>query len=478
MVNVCRATVAGENVGADGRCSGAAQIYLGEATFVAGARPDVGLAFPTYPRYVRGGWGFMVLTNMLPSQGNGTYTLYVHAIDRELHSVQLGARVMTCNNEQATRPFGAIDTPAQGGTASGSAYLNFGWALTPLPKTIPINGSTIAVLVDGAAVGNVTYNNFRSDIATLFPGYNNTNGAVGFRVIDTTALTDGLHTISWVVSDDQGSSEGIGSRYFNVANSSGALTAAGHAVGAFDSAVAAAVAETPFDRSPVLARRGWDPDGAWRSYVPGRSGSTLVRTEEIGRVELRLGLAGDVAGYLRVGERLEPLPVGSQFDAATGTFTWAPGVGYIGSYDLTFVRRADVGPAARKDVRIVLHAKGSGFVGPQVVIDSPAQQADVAQPFLLAGWAVDLSALDDSGVTGIHAWAYPLAGGPPVFLGAAAYGGVRDDVAAVHGDRARESGYGLLVQGLTPGNYDLAVFAWSTELADFAPAQVVRVTVR
>jgi hypothetical protein len=477
-VNICRAPVAPESVGADGRCSGAAQIYLGEATFVAGARPDVGIAFPTYPRYVRGGWGFMVLTNMLPGQGNGTYTLYVHAIDRELHSVQLGARVMTCTNAQATRPFGAIDTPSQGGTASGSNYLNFGWALTPQPKTIPTNGSTISVLIDGAAVGTVTYNNFRSDIATLFPGYNNTNGAVGFRAIDTTLLTDGLHTISWVVSDNQGSSEGIGSRYFNVANSSGSLTAADGSTGAFDSAMAAAVAESSIDSSPILARRGWDPEGAWRAYAPGRSGRTLIRAEEIGRVELRLGLTGDVAGYLRVGESLEPLPVGSQLDATTGTFTWAPGVGYIGSYDVAFVRRANGRPIARKDVRIVLHAKGSGFVGPQVVIDTPTSQADVAQPFLLGGWATDLSALDDSGVTGIHAWAYPLAGGPPVFLGAGAYGGVRDDVAAVHGDRARESGFGLMVQGLTPGNYDLAVFAWSTELVDFAPAKVVRVTVR
>jgi hypothetical protein len=34
------------------------------------------------------------------------------------------------------------------------------------------------------------------------------------------------------------------------------------------------------------------------------------------------------------------------------------------------------------------------------------------------------------------------------------------------------------VQGLTPGNYDIAVFAWSTERAGFVPAQVVRLTVR
>jgi hypothetical protein len=477
-VNVCRNPVAGEPMINDSRCSGAMQIFLGEAVFVAGARPDVAQTFPTHPRYVRGGWGFMVLTNMLPNQGNGTFTLQVHLADREGRSIGIGARVMTCNNAQATRPFGAIDTPIQGGTASGSSYINFGWALTPMPKSIPLNGSTISVYVDGASVGTVTYNNYRSDIATLFPGYANSNGAIGYRIIDTTALADGLHTISWVVTDNQGSSEGIGSRYFDVANSTGSMTAADGATAAFNDSSAVAVSEAALDQSPVLARRGWDAEAPWRSFAPGRSGRTLIRAEEIGRVELRLGWEGDVAGYSRVGETLTPLPVGAQLDPHTGTFTWAPGVGFVGNYDLSFVRLVNGQPAARKDVRIVLYPKGSGFVGPQTVIDTPTADADVAQPFVVAGWATDLSATEDTGVAGVHAWAYPLGGGPPIFLGAGAYGGVRDDVAAVHGDRARESGFGLLVQGLTPGTYDLAVFAWSTELADFAPAKVVRVTVR
>jgi hypothetical protein len=56
--------------------------------------------------------------------------------------------------------------------------------------------------------------------------------------------------------------------------------------------------------------------------------------------------------------------------------------------------------------------------------------------------------------------------------------GARPDVAAVHGDQFRESAYGLAVQGLVPGNYDLAVFAWSRVSGGFAPARVVRVTVR
>ncbi len=168
----------------------------------------------------------MVLTNMLPNQGNGTYVFQMWAQDREGHNVVLGTRTMTCANATATLPFGAIDTPEQGGVASGGAYVNFGWALTPLPKTIPTDGSTISVLVDGVAIGTASYNNLRPDIASLFPGLNNSNGAIGFRVLDTTTLTNGTHTISWVVSDNQGATEGIGSRFFTVSNGTGSLTTA------------------------------------------------------------------------------------------------------------------------------------------------------------------------------------------------------------------------------------------------------------
>ena len=42
----------------------------------------------------------MVLTNMLPSQGNGTYVFHVWAQDREGHAVLLGTRTMTCANAQ------------------------------------------------------------------------------------------------------------------------------------------------------------------------------------------------------------------------------------------------------------------------------------------------------------------------------------------------------------------------------------------
>jgi hypothetical protein len=477
-VSICRLPFPQfEAPGPNPHCGGRADVFVGFAVRIDGARPDVQSAFPGYPLNTKGGWGFMILTNMLPLEGNSMYTFLVWAYDREGSATRLGVRTIFCENRSATKPFGAIDTPEQGGTASGSAYVNFGWALTQFPKTIPVDGSTITVLVDGTPVGNATYNNYRPDIATLFPGRNNSNGAVGYRLIDTTLLENGVHTISWVVTDDQGATEGIGSRFFTVSNGAGALTTAG---GSAVTAAARSVAALPAPRGAVLGRRGFDLSAPWTSFAVGTDGRAVIRGEELDRFELALGgRPGErYTGFLRVGDNLAPLPAGSQLDPSTGAFTWAPGVGFVGTYDLVFLRARHERVFARQDVRIVLHPRGSGRVGPQVAIDVPRAQQDVAQPFAIGGWATDVSAAEGTGIDIVQVWAYPLAGGPPVFLGAASYGAPRPDVAAVHGERFRNSGFGLVVQGLPQGGYDLAVFAWSTGKGDFAPAKVVRLTVR
>jgi Tol biopolymer transport system component len=469
-VSICRAASDVEVAPIDPNCGGAAEIFVGFAVFIDGARPDVAATFPTAPLFTRAGWGFMVLTNMLPGQGNGTYRFTMRAQDREGNWAVLGTRTMTCANASATLPFGTLDTPEQGGLASGPAFPSFGWALTPLPKRIPINGLTIRVLVDGVDVGPADYNHFRPDIQALFPGLNNSNAAVGFRILDTTAMTNGLHTIEWVVTDDQGAREGLGSRFFAVSNGAGAVTAAASATSASD------VDRAALDTTPLAGRRGWDLEAPFGLFGAGANGITVVRSEEVNRVELQLG-DGDITGYLRTFAGLAPLPIGSRLDPATNIFTWAPGVGFVGRYDFVFVQSAHGRAVSRREVRIVLHPKGSGSVGPQVVIDVPSSNAAVREPFMVAGWAVDLGAAEGTGVTTLHAWAYPTAGGAPIFLGATAYGGARPDVAAVHGDRFKPSGFGLTVHGLPAGDYDLALFAWSSESVGFVAPATVRVRV-
>jgi hypothetical protein len=490
MVAVCRAAFGSEVAPIDPNCGGFAQIFIGFAVFIDGARPDVAGSFPTLPRNTRAGWGFMVLTNMLPNQGNGTYVFQMWAHDREGRATVIGTRTMTCNNAAAIRPFGAIDTPTQGGVASGAAFVNFGWALAGQPaasgRQIPIDGSTITVIVDGVAVGHPSYNHVRPDIEGLFPGYYNTTGgrgAIGFRMLDTTTMTNGTHTIAWTVSDNLGAGEGIGSRFFTVSN--GSSLVANQGIGEYIGWAAPPpsvqrLASLAADTTSLNVRRGWVLDAAYRSHHVDVDGRILIHSEEVNRVEIAFepGLGERYSGYLRAGDDLAPLPIGSHLDAATGVFTWAPGVGFVGSYDLVFVRSAGGKPVARHEVRVALHPKRTGATGSQVVIDTPAFQQDVAQPFTLAGWAADLDARAGTGIATLHAWAYPLAGGPPIFLGVARYGGARQDVAAAHGDQFEASGFGVAVQGLTPGNYDLAVFPWSLGRADFLPAKVVRVTVR
>ena len=199
--------------------------YIGDAVFVEGSRPDVEHAYPGYPMNYRAGWGYMLLTNFLPNGGNGTYTLHAIATDLEGNQTTLGTKTIHCDNANAVKPFGAIDTPTQGGAASGCGFINWGWVLTPQPNAIPTDGSTINVWVDDVNLGNPTYNVYRHDIADLFPGYANSDGAAGYFSFDTTIYADGVHTIYWTATDSGGNTDGIGSRYFTINNCDGSSKA-------------------------------------------------------------------------------------------------------------------------------------------------------------------------------------------------------------------------------------------------------------
>ena len=111
-----------------------------------------------------------------------------------------------------------------------------------------------------------------------------------------------------------------------------------------------------------------------------------------------------------------------------------------------------------------------------LVIDTPRDAMSVRQPFSVAGWALDLGATDN-GIDLVHVWAYPATGAPPIFVGAAPVNAGRPDVAGIFGARHASSGYGLLVRGLAPGGYMLAVFGHSSYGAGFAISGAVNVRV-
>jgi Domain of unknown function DUF11 len=320
-VDIFRERVAGETT------TGLA--FIGTATFSVDSRPDVAASSPLSPFQYRGGWGYQLLTNALPNAagsgapGNGTYVLHAIAFDKAGLNRDLGSKTITVDNADATKPFGTIDTPTQGGTISGTDSVNFGWALTPQPGMIPIDGSSMLVVIDGVFVGHPTYNQPRSDIATLFPGYANSNGAIGFFHVNTTGLANGVHTISWSVFDNLGRGEGLGSRYFNVLNGSGSV-----GIAAPQDSI-----EQPAASEGVRVRHGLNRDRSTEPVVKNADGGYSVRMEEVGLIELHLGAAG---GNMLIEGEPQALPTGSTLKG--GVFYWQPGPGFVGEYTMQFTR--------------------------------------------------------------------------------------------------------------------------------------------
>jgi|GEM_PF-552795 len=327
-------------------------IYVGDTLFVEGARPDIESEYPTYPFSYRGGWGYMMLTNFLPDGGNGTFKIHAIATDMGGHQVTLGTKTIICDNANAVKPFGAIDTPTQGGTASGSDYVNFGWALTPLPNTIPIDGSTLQVWVDGVSLGHPIYNQYREDIATLFPNYSNSNGAVGYFHLDTTLYGNGVHTIAWSAEDDAGNADGIGSRYFSILNSE--TTAASQKAAVFNvqpSMFNVNPGRTPVnDYPPVWIKTGYNPNAEPFVIYPDDEGIITIEIKELERLEIHL-----FEPTLNVEPRTlntSWLPIGSTLDRERGVFCWQPGPGFIGDYCFVFIRKEQNGEISQINLNV------------------------------------------------------------------------------------------------------------------------------
>ena len=296
---------------------------------------------------------------MLPNQGNGTFTFHMWAFDQEGQGGPLGSRTVVAQNSGATEPFGAIDTPGQGETISGANYANFGWVLSRTRRADPPGGGAVFVFIDGVAVGSPSGWARRADLSALFPSYPGINTALGVFSFNTLSLANGLHTIVWVVTDNAGVTGGVGSRFFSVFNAGNALTAsAGTAMRPAGPDLGRRVDELGGRTvaGAVGVRDGFTLTAPLRNAGLGIDGMRRVSAVERDRVEIRIDPSGqakgDYAGYLVVDDQLRELPNGSSFDPSRGAFYWQPGLGYVGNYDLLFVRKGADGVQERIPVRV------------------------------------------------------------------------------------------------------------------------------
>ncbi|MCP5053145.1 MAG: hypothetical protein GY940_38615, partial [bacterium] len=194
--------------------------------------------------------------------------------------------------------------------------------------------------------------------------------------IDTTAFTNGVHTIAWSVTDNAGNSQGIGSRYFSIQNfnrqsSQSTGTASVQSVQEPSSASRlwevkrkisqlSSISEIPSNYvEPLQLRKGYK-NGSYRQIVsPDPEGVIQLKIKELERVTLQLGEHVRIyTGHLMVNDELRPLPIGSKIN--TGTFYWQPGPGFIGNYQLLFVGERETGELFTIGVHVTINPKRFG----------------------------------------------------------------------------------------------------------------------
>jgi len=113
----------------------------------------------------------------------------------------------------------------------------------------------------------------------------------------------------------------------------------------------------PLSFEPRRMKRGFDLAKEPEILRSDHDGVLQIVAREVERIEIDLGKAKNYFGYLVVGSELRPLPIGSTLDAANGVFSWMPGPGFIGKYDLVFLRTDDFGITERIPVKITIKPK-------------------------------------------------------------------------------------------------------------------------
>ncbi len=543
----------------NGRGTTSSVVFMGDANFVSGARPDIESLFPALPATNSAGWGFLVLTPMLPNAvaglpngGEGTFVIRVFAEDTSGKRTMLGRSFVPSNpggndpttislvnvSQAVTKPFGAIDTPAQGATVSGTVN-NFGWALTP-DANLVVDGPSVDISIsqNGAStvflnsaptytanpLGQITFNLCRGtvgnpvpsslfcndDVSNIFGGdepraplttrtsnptrYRNLDagrGPIGLFTFNSASYTNGVYQLQWAVYDTVGRVEGIGSRFITILNSggrpgatAGRQSAEGREAELFSlrNAQAQVIGDAVSLRG--LARRtddlrgrmGFNLNEPYSTFAADDDGVFRASVELQERIEIDLGGPVD-GGYLVANGTMRPLPAGSTL--RDGVFHWSGVPGYLGDYELAFVRGGE-----RIDVTVTIEPEAPSIDTRPAVYMHLDEARVIGSAFNgrtveIGGWAYDPHAGLGAGVGAVHVWAKRLDSGDhtPFFLGEATIDGRRPDVATAFDDAPGTAGFGLFAT-LAPGTYEISSYVWVTRTRQFEDARTVTITVR
>ncbi len=142
---------------------------------------------------------------------DGQHTLFVRVTFSDATVEDYGLRSFTVDNDINQAPFGTLELPGTSQPMNG-VFPVTGWVIDDEDVVY------VEILVDGLAMGNAVLGVHRPDIAHLFPSDPDAEYAGFIRMLNTTALNNGIHILAVRAVDNEGASRVIGRRFVQTFN--------------------------------------------------------------------------------------------------------------------------------------------------------------------------------------------------------------------------------------------------------------------
>jgi hypothetical protein len=387
-------------------------IPYGDAAY-GGNRADVCKSLPDRPGCPNVGWNFAIDTTKI---GDGSHTLAITARPANGQSFtatmpfRVGNQGTSANSTRVS-----IDRPGPSDSAYSGMAAFGGWAIN---NTDPI--ATVQLFVDGIAKGNATPSD-RPDVCAKFPGRPGCPTVGWNALVDTTSLTEGMHTLE-VTATSAAGQRATASAVFSVANG-----------------------PSPGPTSVFILQ----PNGNSNPFQGLAPFS---------------GIASNANGFdVMVSVSVDGVPSGSTSACTPNFLTSCPSGGWTFLLDTTQLTDGThtlgataVGSDGTVAVTAARFQVGNWSVSNpmRINIDSPAtRSAPFSGIVLFGGWALD----NNGPISGVQ---IAIDG---ALLGSAEYGGSRPDVCATVGNHSGcpNVGWNAFVDTgtLSNGNHTLAVTA-------------------
>jgi len=412
--------------------AGGSPLHLDVAIYGT-TRTDVGAAFGS--QFTGSGFSFTV-NSLAP----GVYDLLVYAHSRVANVTAPPQSIRVTVGTLTSNPVMSLESPASG--AATQPLVISGWAVDLAePSGTGVDAIHVYAYPNPGSgqppvfLGSAPYGASRPDVAAAFGDRFRTSG---FSLI-ASGLTPGLtyQIVAYARSTVNGT--------FNNASAADVTLRTTEPQMALESPAPGSIV------SPSFLLKGWALDRA------SASGPGILEIHAWAQP-----IDGGPALFLGVGHYGQPRPdVGAAFGPTFTDSGFTVSVTALPAnriYDVSVYARSAL-TGTFNNVRVVRLSVAASTTT-VIALDTPGSGATVAQGFTLSGWAIDPSVATGTGVDAVEIWAYAVsAGGAPVALGAAAYGGARPDVAAAFGSRFANSAFTLAAPPLPAGTYDLIVYA-------------------